>query len=254
MSSAQRILPPLRPTNGRVATEVLQIAHRGNGGTEDYQPASLARIAALGTHLVEIDIRMTGDGHLVVHHDPEVVTDTRSAAINATSMHDLARLVPERVQSADAVIRAADHAGLGLYLDIKDVSESALDQLIGLLAAEDLMSVAILASADATIVAQCAAVAPSVPRSVLFRSVEVDPIELARVARADFVHPCWEAEFRPDKLVAGRWLDGARRHGLGVICWHEERPDVLVELIALGVDGICTNDPALLADLVAPVS
>lgn len=254
MVSAQRKLPPLRPTVGRAAGEVLQIAHRGGGGMEDYEPASLARIAALGTHLVEIDIRMTGDGQLVVHHDPEVVTDTRSAAINATSLRDLVRLAPERVQPARAVIRAAEHAGLGLYLDIKDVSDSALDRLVGLLAAEDLLGLAILASADATIVAQCAAAAPAVPRSVLFRPVEVDPIELARAARADFVHPCWEAEFRPDRLLAGRWLDRVRRYGLGVICWHEERPDVLAGLLALGVDGICTDDPALLAELAAPVS
>jgi glycerophosphoryl diester phosphodiesterase len=254
MGSAQRKLPPLRPALGRTAAEVLQIAHRGVGGTEDYQPTGLARIAALGTHLVEIDIRTTGDGHLVVHHDPQVVTDTRSAAINATSMRDLDRLAPQRVRPAKDVIRAAEHAGLGLYLDIKDISESALNRLIGLLAAEDLMDLAILASADATIVAQCAAAAPTVPRSVLFRPVEVDPIELARAARADFVHPCWEAELRPDKLLAGRWLDRVRRHGLGVICWHEERPDVLAELLALGVDGICTDDPTLLAELAAPVS
>lgn len=254
MGSAQRKLPPLRATVGRAAAEVLQIAHRGGDGTEDYAPASLARIAALGTHLVEIDIRMTGDGQLVVHHDPEVVTDTQSAAINTTTMRDLVRLAPERIQPVRAVVRAAQHAGLGLYLDIKEVSESALNQLTGLLVAEDMLGAAILASADATIVAQCAATAPSVPRSVLFRPVDADPIELARATHADFVHPCWEAELRPDKLLAGRWLDRVRRHGLGVICWHEERPDVLAELLTLGVDGICSDDPALLAELATPVT
>jgi glycerophosphoryl diester phosphodiesterase len=36
---------------------------------------------------------------------------------------------------------------------------------------------------------------------------------------------------------------------VGVVCWHEERPEVIAELLALGVDGICTDEPALLTRL-----
>jgi glycerophosphoryl diester phosphodiesterase len=250
MGVAKRILPSLRPVGGRAPHEVLQIAHRGGShGAEDYAPGNLVRIAALGAHLVEIDVRATGDGHLVVHHDPEIMVDTHPARIDAMSMRDLTALAPGRAQPAASVIRAARRAGLGVYLDIKDISDSALPRLIGLLTAEDMIGRTILASSDATIVARCAAAAPDVARAVLFRPVDADPIDLAHTAGADFLHPCWEHETRPDELLAGPWLDDVRRHGLGVVCWHEERPDVLTGLLALGVDGICTDDPALLAAL-----
>jgi len=245
-----RELPPLWPVRGRVTRQVLQIAHRGgNGGTEDYQPANLHRIAALGTHLVEIDVRTTADGHLVLHHDPEVVVDGQSIVIAACPAEELTALAPGRVHAAASVIRTARQAGLGVYADIKEVPEPGVDRLIELLSAEEMLGRVILASAEAETVARCAAYGPDVPRAVLFRSTDTHPIELAQAARADFLHPCWEAESRPDKLLAGPWLAEVSKHRLGVICWHEERPDVLAELLGLGVDGICTDDPALLAGL-----
>ena len=250
MGSTKRELPSLKPAGRRAPYQVLQIAHRGGShGAEDYEPAHLRRIAALGTHLVEIDIRTTMDGHLVVHHDPHVVASGRVIEIGAHPVGDLAALAPGEVRSARSIIRAARQASLGLYVDIKDITRSEVPGLIGLLAAEDMIDRAILASADADTVAHCAVAAPDLPRAVLFRSVDEDPIELAHAARADFLHPCWESESRPGEILAGRWLADVRRNRLGVVCWHEERPDVLGELLALGVDGICTDDPALLAGL-----
>ncbi|MGH3926451.1 MAG: hypothetical protein ACRDTT_26910, partial [Pseudonocardiaceae bacterium] len=68
-------------------------------------------------------------------------------------------------------------------------------------------------------------------------------------ARANFVHPCWEATQRPDQMLSRGWLDSARLPGLGVVCWHEERPDVLAALRDLGVDGVCTDAPERFADV-----
>ncbi|MET0236411.1 MAG: glycerophosphodiester phosphodiesterase [Kibdelosporangium sp.] len=250
MGLAKRILPPLRPVERRAPHEVLQIAHRGGShGAENYEPGHLVRIAAVGAHLVEIDIRTTGDGHLVVHHDPEIVVEGHPARIDAMSLGDLTALAPGRAEPAAAVVRAARQAGLGVYLDIKDIPDPATQRLIDLLTAEDMTGRTVLASSDIAIVARCAVAAPDVSRAILFHPVDVDPIDLARAASANFLHPCWEYENRPDKLLAGPWLDDVRRHGLGVVCWHEERPDVLTGLLNLGVDGICTDDPALLAAL-----
>jgi len=38
-----------------------------------------------------------------------------------------------------------------------------------------------------------------------------------------------------------------RSHGLGIILWHEERPEELRELVKFDVDGICTNAPDVLS-------
>jgi glycerophosphoryl diester phosphodiesterase len=47
-------------------------------------------------------------------------------------------------------------------------------------------------------------------------------------------------------LLAGDWMERVRAAGLGVVCWHEERPSEIAALNALGVDGICSDQPELL--------
>jgi glycerophosphoryl diester phosphodiesterase len=37
-----------------------------------------------------------------------------------------------------------------------------------------------------------------------------------------------------------------RQHGLGIILWHEERPEEIAALRQIGVDGVCSNAPDLL--------
>ena len=106
----------------------------------------------------------------------------------------------------------------------------------------------IFASPRSDLVALCAEVAPEVPRAVLFASTLEEPVQVAKAVAAHYVHPCWEAQSRPDHLLRGAWLDRVRAHTLGVICWHEERPDVVAGLYDLGVDGICTDIPELLTD------
>jgi glycerophosphoryl diester phosphodiesterase len=40
-----------------------------------------------------------------------------------------------------------------------------------------------------------------------------------------------------------------RSEGLGVVCWHEERPDELRALLKLGVSAVCTDRLDLIRDV-----
>jgi glycerophosphoryl diester phosphodiesterase len=251
MHSVRPALPSLRPAGRRPASDILRIAHRGGAaGAEDYRPRNLRRIARLGTHLVEVDLRTTRDGRFVAYHDPTVSVDGAKRGVGEHTLAEWRELLPdERMPLAEAVLAAVHDAGLGLYLDIKDVTGTGATQLGQLLAAARMTEKTILAAVDPATVALLSQVSNAVPRAVLFRDRDEDPIRLARLARADFVHPCWEDEDRPDRLLSPAWLDTVRAQGLGVVCWHEERPDVLTSLRGLGVDGICTDDPALLTEI-----
>jgi glycerophosphoryl diester phosphodiesterase len=48
-------------------------------------------------------------------------------------------------------------------------------------------------------------------------------------------------------LITPRLIRAAHAHGVKVIAWTVDEPARITELEALGVDGICTNDPRLLA-------
>lgn len=239
-------LPSLWPAAHRAAADILCIAHRGGAsGDEDYRPENLRRLAQLGVHLVEIDLRTTKDGRLVVHHDPSIQIGDELRPIAAHTLAEWRGLIP----AAETVLTAIRAAGLGAYLDIKDVTGAAAEWLVHFLTAERMTTMAILASVDPATVREFAQLSDAIPRAVLFRELDADPVRLARLAQAHHVHPCWEAEKRPDLLLSDTWLTAVRAEGLGVICWHEERPDVISALGALGVDGICTDAPELLTSL-----
>lgn len=249
MSSASpaTTLPSLWPTPRRGSGDVLRIAHRGAGATERYNTADLLQVAAQGAHLIEFDLHVTGDDYLVARHDPMIEVGQVPIWLADSRLADvLSSLDRDGVSTAEDVVRAARQAGLGLYADIKTLTLGAARRLVSLLESEGMTDRAIFASVRSDIVALCAEVAPNIPRAVLFASTLEEPVQLARAVHAQYVHPCWERLPRPDELLAGPWLERVRARGLGVICWHEERPIVLQNLCELGVDGICTDEPELL--------
>jgi glycerophosphoryl diester phosphodiesterase len=88
------------------------------------------------------------------------------------------------------------------------------------------------------------ALRPAAATSILFGAVEVDAPALARAIDADYVHPCWERRgAAPHSHLTADWLGAARAARLGVICWHEERPEEIAALQQRDVDGICSNAP-----------
>ncbi|WP_157910471.1 glycerophosphodiester phosphodiesterase [Pseudofrankia sp. BMG5.36] len=207
-------------------------------------------VAACGAHLVEFDLHVTGDDELVARHDPVVEIGGARAWL---ADHPLDEALPwlerNQVPTVIGVIQAARDAGLGLYADIKTLTFRSAERLAALLDQEGMAGRTILASVRSDIVARCAEVAPEVPRAVLFASTLEEPVQLASSVGAHYVHPCWERLPHPDHVLADGWLDRVRANGLGVICWHEERPEVIRGLFELGVDGICTDRPDLLTEL-----
>jgi glycerophosphoryl diester phosphodiesterase len=252
-SLPEPVLPPLFPMPCRTPADVLRIAHRGAGANERYGVDDLRQVAAQGAHLVEFDVHVTGDHDLVARHDPVVHVNGIPVWLADSRLADvLPSLHREGVPTVTSVIRAARQAGLGLYADIKSMTVPAAERLVATLQAEGMATRTILASVRSDIIACCAKVAPDIPRSVMFASTLEEPVQLARAVNAHYVHPCWERLPRPDEFLAGPWLDRVRSHGLGVVCWHEERPTVIQGLYELGVDGVCTDQPALLTETANP--
>mgnify|MGYP001099438435 CR=1 FL=1 len=238
-------LPPLDPVSGRTPAAVLRIAHRALELLGPDPDAACAAVRSAGAHLVEVDARVTGDGALVVAHDPWVQIDGVRCWIS--DLPEQVVLAADRtvlpLASALAAIRRHD---LGLYLDIKSIDPPSAHWLAGALVEAELTEHSVLASSRSDAVALCARAVPQVSRAVLFASDTEDPVQLAAAVHAQFVHPCWERFDAPDQMLPDAWIDRVRAQGLGIVTWHEERPEVLAALLARDVDGICTDDMALL--------
>ncbi len=110
-----------------------------------------------------------------------------------------------------------------------------------------LMSHTIFGSFGADWLADIKAIEPKAQTSILFGAVQLDPVGLAQSIGCSYVHPCWEnAAPQPHQLLTPAWLERVRDAGMGIVCWHEERPAEIAALQTLGVNAICSDQPELL--------
>ncbi len=230
----------------------LRIGHRGACAyAPDNSLASFRKAAELGADMVELDVQRTADGQAAVIHDLYLrEPGGQLLVVNKSSLAQL-RAVDlgggERVPTLAEALETIRAAGLGAYIELKDggsipLVAAALEQL-------NFGAHCLVGSFRPDWVADFKTYAPQVGGSVLFGSKAMDgprAAALARAAGASFVHPCWESDPSPSRLLTRGWLGAVRAAGLGVVCWHEERPAEIAALLALGVDGICSDRPELL--------
>jgi glycerophosphoryl diester phosphodiesterase len=246
-------VPSLVPRH-REREDVLRIAHRGaDAGSIAEIERQVRGLAEVGAHFIEVDVRITRDGRLVVSHDAVVLDAGRHRRwIWDMSYGDLVKgLGDAPPHSFDAVAQVISNSGVGMYCDIKSLNESSAATLGSIVTELNLTHRTVFGSQRGDLLKLVGEVAPEVPRAILLMPTSEDAVELAGALGATFVHPCWERKARPDRIIGGAWIERVRRNGLGVICWHEERPSVIEALYVMGVDGICTDNTPLLTHLAA---
>ncbi|OKL43752.1 glycerophosphodiester phosphodiesterase [Pseudovibrio exalbescens] len=226
----------------------LAIAHRGASAyTFDNTLTSFEIAHALGAEMWEVDLRLSADGEPVVFHDETMAAITgREDRLSDLSYAQIAKVTAaagRRAPLLDEVIALAQQYETALYLDAKqpEVMRAAVKRL---LAAR--FERAILGTAQPEAIAELRAEGCPYPLSLL-AGPGVPLIDRAVACGADIVHPCWEhVGERPDQLLTPEFFAEARRHGMPVVTWHEERMPVLRALMAKPVLGICTDQPELM--------
>jgi len=226
-----------------------RIGHRGaRAHAPDNTLLSFRTAAELGADMVELDVQRTVDGHIVVVHDAHLVDahgrvwPVRTSTLAQLRAIDLGQ--GQRVPTLDKALDLCAQEQIGTYIEIKD--GGAIPGTVKAIRDHDWTGHVLIGSFRPDWVAKARAAAPAVRTSVLFGSIHVDAVALARSVGATYVHPCWERYPNPSSLLTPEWIDRVRSAGLGILCWHEERPDEIEALRRLGVDGICSDAPELL--------
>ncbi|MPZ52332.1 MAG: hypothetical protein GEU79_06290 [Acidimicrobiia bacterium] len=226
------------------------IAHRGASIAEPENTMRAFRAAAeQGADMVEVDVRLSADGHPVVHHKAEVGSNGARPRVESLDLATLTAMCPEAPIPALEEVLSWAQGRIGVYLDLK--ARGAGGSAMGLVRDLEMTDEVIAGSFHPGFVAEVRATAPTVATSILMGPQQPNlALPLATELRTRYVHPCWEtAHPTPHKLLNADFRHGARAAGLGIISWQEDRPEELHALLDLGVDGICTNRPDRLAAL-----
>ena len=231
---------------------IQNIAHRGASAYEPENTLRAFELAlAMDATIIEMDIQLSADGHPVVIHDSQLSRTTDGQGrITDLLLSDLRRLdagkgeqIPMFTEVMECVRGRAQ-----LYIELKDPFST--EPVVHALQSTDFVDHAIVASFLPWVPQKAKFLEPRLRTSMLVRMEDRsnDYISWALSVEADYVHPSWEkAAAFPHVLVPPDLIASIRNRGLGIILWHEERPEELNELVKLDVDGICTNTPDVLA-------
>jgi glycerophosphoryl diester phosphodiesterase len=220
----------------RLVTQV--IAHRGASRLAPENTVAAFQMASIvGADGVELDVRRSADGVLVVHHDARV-NDGR--VIVETPWQQLPPDVPTLGEALDAC------RGMWVNIEIKnDEREPDFDPL-DRVAVEVLATLAergsgrwLLSSFRMATVDRCRLLDPTVPTAWLTMEMGLDVIDAVAARGHTAVHP-WEA------TLTGEQIERCHEAGILVNAWTCNDPVRFVALALAGVDGVVTDTPDMM--------
>jgi len=251
--------------------EVLNLAHRGGKGLwPENTIYGYKNALASGADVLEIDIRRTKEGIIVISHDERVdKTTDGSGEIRTFTLQELQQLDAGYRWSIDGTYpyRGAGHiiptldGVLGQFpdarfnIDIKENTDELIGGLCDLIGKHNAHGRVRVASFHNEAIRKFRKRCPNVPTSA--GSAECIRFFILSRLRLTFLYdPPFSALQVPSKygildVVNSTFIEAAHRKGLEVHAWTINDRNDMRRLIALGVDGIITDYPDRLSEVLA---
>ena len=230
-------------SGGNVRGAVAVQAHRGSpdplGGVPENSLAAFARSRALGADGVELDVRLTADGGLAVHHDPVI---PGAGPVHELATADLPEHVPLLADALDAC------AGMTVNIEVKNLPMEAAFDPTDRCALDVVDLVRAMGRSDSVIVSSFWSGALAAVRStgddVATGLLVVPSFDVASALSVAVELGC-AALHLPVPLVSADTVSAAHATGLAVAAWTVADGTVLAAVLDAGVDTLITDDVAL---------
>ena len=218
----------------------LVVAHRGASHDRlENTVEAFAEARVQGAEWVELDVRLSADDVLMVHHDAHYADGRLVREVWAAD-------APDHVPNLAEAFEACE--GMGVNVEVKnlpgdpdhDASAMVCEAVAGLAVAYRPPELLLVSSFDITAVDRIRATDPSLPTAWLMAERHGTDLMLDRTADHGHgaVNP-W------DQLVDEHLVSASHDRGLAVFVWPVDDPGRMAELAEWGVDGIVTNRPGV---------
>lgn len=263
-------------------------AHRGGAGLwPENTLEAFGRALALGVSTLELDVHLTAEDDVVVSHDP-VLADARR--IRTLTRRDLPATMPLLRQVA-ALLRERGADDVGVNLEIKydavvaacdagrTTRERFVEVVVAAIGIDGLLGRTTIQCFDWEVLTRVRAVEPRLGLNVLASNKYLQPgmegaspwlggadiddytggfVEAAAAHGFDAVSPIHGSPYlsgvADPSYVAfadAAMIEAAHAAGLRVIPYVVDDPPTMRRLVRAGVDGLITNHPARLRDVLA---
>ncbi|NNE75422.1 MAG: glycerophosphodiester phosphodiesterase [Acidimicrobiales bacterium] len=232
---------------------VMAVAHRG--GAEEWPENSMRAFQHaydLGFRYLETDVHTTRDGVMIAFHDEALdrVTDHTGLIREMT----WAEVSEARIAGTDPIPRFSDliEAFPDARFNIDCKHDSSIDHLVSALSHMNLFARSCIGAFSDRRLSRlrqlggpklCTSLGPRAIAQLRVASYG-PPVPVPKAGAAQV-----PLEDRGIRIVDERFIATAHKRGLAVHVWTIDDPDEMARLIELGVDGIMTDRPSVLREV-----
>jgi glycerophosphoryl diester phosphodiesterase len=220
---------------------------------------SFAAAVDAGVDLIELDVLWLRDGH------PRMAAAERSPLVVAHDWHDAERRTPLPLTEVLDAFTRSPLDRVEIDLDLKLAGRE--DEVVAALRERDLIGRAMTSTMELSSLAKLRELEPELRRGWTYPKVTKDwnskrwakPLvygallamrrRLPRIAARTLPQLGVEAMWVYHPLITARLGAVTREAGVELIAWTVDDTAMMRRLLARGVDGICSNDPRLFAEL-----
>jgi len=223
----------------------LVIGHRGAAASAPENTLEGIRAAALcKADYVELDVRLSRDGELVLMHDESLERTTNGKGlVEDFSLEELKALLVKgpagsssedrRIATLKEAVHLASQHNIGLVVEMK---EEGLEALV----AEALtIKKSMVTSFYHNSLRELSDIS-DLMTGIIISSLPINPVQLAVWAKARAIFP---------KRVNARMIKEAHQQEISVFPWTVNNRDEARWLLRLGADGLVTDDPCMIREV-----
>lgn len=237
----------------------LVFAHRGASLDAPENTLAAFRLGMTqGADGIELDVRLTADSELIVFHDDNL--DRTTDGTGPVAAHTLweiqqfdaggwkgSRYAGEGIPTLDDVFEALPGVLVNVELKSRSIQADGLEEkVLACILRHNASGRVLISSFHPLALARMRALDPALPLAMV-----LGPDLSLPLRRAWLRHLAHPAALHPHHtMVTPRHMAWAHAHGLRVNAWTVDDPATMRRLIALGVQGIFTNVPGVLRDVI----
>lgn len=244
------------------------ISHRGANleAPQNTLPA-FEKSIEIGVDGFETDIHLSADGIPVVCHNYTIdetsdgTGEVKSMTLEQLRQYDFGSWFNEKFKGTklptlEEFLSLCETADIEIMnIEIKpplDRDMSIVAKTIDAVKAHGLFDKLLISSFSADVLVECKKVEPACKTGYLYSPDKMHfyskmlfgYVKFAKSIKADYLHPHYLS-------VNKRYVRRLHENGIGVNVWTVDKPEVTKRMLECGVDGIITNAPIMVKDMIA---
>jgi glycerophosphoryl diester phosphodiesterase len=216
----------------------LKVGHRGAKAYEiENTLESFGKAIELGANAVELDVRTSRDGGLILSHDDNLKkVYGKDVLVSGSTLEELKQLTEKRIATLEEALHFIGRKVEKILVELKEAGDEK--KVLEVIRKENLEDRVIIVSFLEGVLSQVRDLNKTIETGFIYTKPK-KPIDTALKLNAQYLVPLYRFAHR-------RNIAKAHKSNLKVIVWTVNRKEEASEYIAKDVDGIATDKPDIL--------